>query len=284
MGAAHLKMIARRLLEQGHPADTTVLLGYNVSLSDEQFFTTTLQLLSTSDHRYPTPLIAMIGDVAALRRHKAEEIQRVLYTGTVCNTPHTLHTPLIEIAPMADRSGIVSSVRHLHEYDYLLFTSRYAVKYWFEALHSENLDTKYLKGVTIISIGDITSQALRDEGVKQILQTEQEDSCGIIELFRPLETGKVLIPRSDLALQIIPDGLRKLGYEVTTVTAYHNRCPEHPLKANLKHIRKIIFTSPSTVDNFIRVYDSLPDGIPMETRGRTTEEHLKAKQYSNEKI
>jgi uroporphyrinogen-III synthase len=80
-----------------------------------------------------------------------------------------------------------------------------------------------------------------------------------------------------LALPIIPDGLRQLGFEVDTVTAYINSMPQNPQRTDLSKIDRIVFTSPSTIDNFIRLYGSLPEGKVFDTRGPVTEHYLHTK-------
>ena len=74
MGASHLPRIAQTLIEAGLSPDTAVLLGYNVTRSDEQFWDTTLEALSDTTVHYPTPLIVMVGRVTELRRKKASEV------------------------------------------------------------------------------------------------------------------------------------------------------------------------------------------------------------------
>ena len=130
---------------------------------------------------------------------------------------------------------------------------------------------------TIVSIGSTTTEALRLAGAKIIKQVEKDDSYGVVDWFSRQLRGRVLIPRSNLALNIIPEGLRNLGYDVTTVTAYENRMPENVGKVDLDLIDTIIFTSPSTIDNFIRLYGYLPADKQLLTRGRITEKHLQGK-------
>ena len=77
-----------------------------------------------------------------------------------------------------------------------------------------------------------------------------------------------------LQLPIIPEGLKKQGFKVDCITAYINRMPEHPQKICLDEVNCIVFTSPSTIDNFIRLYGSLPEGKMFETRGPVTEHYL----------
>ena len=111
-------------------------------------------------------------------------------------------------------------------------------------------------------------------GVEEIEQVEHDNSYGVISWFSRQPRGRVLIPRSNLALPIIPDGLKALGFEVECITAYINRMPQHPQKVNLDEIARIVFTSPSTIDNFIRLYGSVPSGKELVTRGPVTAQYL----------
>ena len=63
MGASHLRTIAKELIDAGRKASTPVLLAYNVSLPDEQFYHLTLGDLLQSQATYPTPLTVLIGEV-----------------------------------------------------------------------------------------------------------------------------------------------------------------------------------------------------------------------------
>lgn len=263
MGGSRISIIRESLLSEGWPATTPVLLVHNVSLPDEQTFETTVGQLGDVD--YPTPVIAMVGDVARLRHQAASTVKRTLYTGLVSPNPDYIHTPLIEIEPVSYAKPSTDS------YDYLLFTSRYAVKCWTGGFNGR-----------IVSIGPSTTQALKEAGAAEVEQTEQDDSYGVIDFFSRQPRGRVLIPRSNLALNIIPDGLRQLGFEVTTLTVYNNVYPHHVRRVNLANIQRVVFTSPSTIDNFIKTYGSLPAHIEYVTRGRITAQHLKSRQ--NEKI
>lgn len=170
-------------------------------------------------------------------------------------------TPLIEIAPVADDSVLRSLAERAEVYDYLLFTSRFAVQHARCLLHC---------APQVVSIGPTTSAALRAAGVKALSQVERGNSYGVVEWFGGRPPGRVLIPRSDIALPIIPDGLRGIGFEVTTVVAYTNRMPAHVQRVDLSGVDRIVFTSPSTVDNFVRLYGALPRGKEYIARGPIT--------------
>ena len=101
---------------------------------------------------------------------------KTLYTGAICPNPQYLHTPLIEIVAVDDDAELKAAISWLQTFDYLLFTSRFAVKYW--ALSGGGFDV-----ANIVSIGSTTSAALSKLGVKNIYQPEKDDSYGVIDWF-----------------------------------------------------------------------------------------------------
>ena len=188
-----------------------------------------------------------------------------LYTGLTSPDANYIHTPLIEIVPVDDDTQLRRAIADIDSYDYVLFTSRYAAKY---------VGALSVMHTRIVSIGRTTTKALHQIGVEEVDEVEEDNSYGVVSWFSSQSRGRVLIPRSNLALPIIPEGLRQLGFEVDCVTAYINRMPEHPKKVNLDEIDRIVFTSPSTIDNFIRLYGALPEKKELVTRGPITEQYL----------
>lgn len=260
MGGSNLQRIGQSLQEGGWPSSAPVLLAHNLSMDDEQLFETTVGQLGTQT--YPTPLLVMAGDVTSLRHRAAVSVKRTLFTGIRCTNPHYIHTPMIEVHPVNYESPDANA------YDYILFTSRHAVQFWF----SKNPIAGH---PSVISIGPVTSEALKEAGVVIFVQVDHDDSYGVLEYFQSQQRGKVLIPRSDIALPIIPDGLRELGYAVDTLTVYQTVYPNRVRKVNLSNIHRVVFTSPSTVTNFIKTYGELPAHIEYVCRGKVTESYLR---------
>ena len=64
MSGSKLQQIAQALIARGKRPGTHVLLASNLSTPHEQFVHTTLTELTKKEPDYPTPLIALIGDVA----------------------------------------------------------------------------------------------------------------------------------------------------------------------------------------------------------------------------
>lgn len=270
MGGSRLASIARQLIERGKPADTPALIVSNVGTARRQEYETTLERLQDGDSgQLPTPIICMVGDAAALR-HKAAGC-RTLYTGSQCPDPNYIWTPLIKLTPLQDKSALSQSADEIGTYDYAIFTSRHAAQFWAEAAGDR---FSMPDSVTVVAIGDTTAMELKTLGIRVDMTPEQDDSYGILKLMESRPVGKVLLPRSDKALPTIPDGLRKMGFDVTAITAYENKVNKSARRIDLDDVDNIIFTSPSTVDAFISIYGGLPCGKKLITRGRATQAHL----------
>ena len=303
MGAKQLQAIATQLIdEEGWAFNTPVLLTYNVSRQDEQTFETTLWELRNGEKKdLPTPLIALIGNVAGLKHHQASDIKPTLYTGTLPdiekrNADYT-YTPLIEI----NNSSIFSLKDALYDEEnyeyykgkglawddddekkpkYVVFTSQHSISSTIECI-PELLEEQ--ENYIFISIGDTTTEALHNAGIKDVIQVEEDNRFGIIKWFEK-EKEKydeanaryedIIYPHSSLSPEDIPLALQELGFSVKSFVAYKNVMPEHPRLVNLNHFKRIVFTSPSTIDNFIELYGKLPENTEFITRGPITQKHL----------
>lgn len=330
MGAKQLQTIATQLIDkEGWAFNTPVLLTYNVSRPDEQTFETTLWNLRNGEmQNLPTPLIALIGNVAGLKHHQASDIKPTLYTGTLPaiekRKADYTYTPLIEISYHPSYFTKILEDNYCEHYDgksfteycewdesqalYYIFTSQYGVQ---ATLDYYDLILKEQEEHVFISIGDTTTEALHKAGVKDVIQVEQDNRYGVIEWFkkekerldaaRPqyehsfelfekmdldnydheladfvyrYENRLVFYPHSSLSPEDIPLALQELGFNVLSAVVYNNELPKNPRRVNLNHFKRIVFTSPSTIDNFIKLYGKLPENTEFITRGPITQAHL----------
>lgn len=191
---------------------------------------------------------------------------------------------------------------------YYIFTSQYGVE---ATLEDYDLIFKEQEKHVFISIGDTTTEALHKAGVKNVIQVEQDNRYGVIEWFkkekerldaaRPqyehslklfekmdfdnydyeleesvtrYENRLVFYPHSSLSPEDIPLALQELGFDVLSAVVYNNELPKNPRRVNLNHFKRIVFTSPSTIDNFIKLYGKLPENTEFITRGPITQKHL----------
>ena len=191
---------------------------------------------------------------------------------------------------------------------YYIFTSQYGVQ---ATLDYYDLILKEQEEHVFISIGYTTTEALHKAGVKDVIQVEQDNRYGVIEWFkkekerldaaRPqyehsyelfekmdldnydheladfvyrYENRLVFYPHSSLSPEDIPLALQELGFNVLSAVVYNNELPKNPRRVNLNHFKRIVFTSPSTIDNFIKLYGKLPENTEFITRGPITQAHL----------
>jgi uroporphyrinogen III methyltransferase / synthase len=283
MAGYNIPQIAAKAIENGRDPQTPVLLVSNVSQLDQQEFFYTLESLSVETKTLPTPIISVIGEVVNLRLKSEKELTKPLYlytgneyTGKKINAK-IINQPLFEVTELEDKTDVFAELNQLHSYDWIIFTSRYAVKYFFETLREQGKDTRSLCRLKIASVGASTTKALNVRGVFPDLEPAEDSSYGIVESFGKLTgaKGRILIPRSEKALPIIPDGLTAQGWEVKSLIAYRNRMPENLKPLDLTQFAGVIFASPSCVDNFVKLYGELPVDKEFITMGRVTEMQLK---------
>ncbi len=282
MGAANLTHLAKTLIEDGRSPDTPITLVYNVGNTDEKIFSETLLSASISERKYPTPLVIIVGvggnKSNFVKAFKAEP--KILYTGTqpekYLHLGNITHYPLIEIIdnPLNTlNNNLIDSINNIN---WLIFTSKYAVHFFFKYINQQGYDTRNLNGIKICSIGKVTSMELTKYGINPDLQPQNDSSEGIINLFREkkIVNRNILIPRSDIALSILPDGLKSLGNSVQTINIYCNIKPINIKKIDIDKFDKIVFTSPSGVKNFFSIYDTIPGNVKIITRGIETQKTL----------
>jgi uroporphyrinogen III methyltransferase/synthase len=277
MGGAHIADIARQLLASGRKEELPAALAYNVSLPDEQIFYSTLKELQHTVLHYPTPILMMVGNVVAFESHA----QPVLLTGT-CSDDYTgtdavTHLPLIKIQPVENNRLPCDVIRQVGAFDWLVFTSRYAVRFFFDALKEQQVDIRALANVKIAAVGQTTATTLAGYHLYPDMLPAIASAEGLARCFE--ETGiknqRILLPHSAKALPFLPDALQKMGNRIIDFPIYDNVVNGEIAKTDLSRFRKIIFTSPSCVDAFEQLYGSIPKGIPLIAKGKTTEERLK---------
>ncbi|MDO4687165.1 MAG: uroporphyrinogen-III synthase [Corynebacterium sp.] len=160
-----------------------------------------------------------------------------------------LFVPTIAFIPPSDPQQLHQALRS--HYDWVVFTSVTAV----------NACDTVPEGAKIAAVGHATAAALRVRGytIDLIPEDTAFHAAGLVAAFpaapdtRP---AKVLLPRSDIATDVLPAGLCTLGWDVDEIVAYRTvpaQPPEPELAQALRNgtIDAICFTSGSTVRNFI---------------------------------
>ena len=185
-----------------------------------------------------------------------------------------MHTPLIRIADPADWAPMDAALDRLADYSIVALTSRYAVTALIRRLLARGGDARRLAHAQLAVVGAATAAALRSHGLVADLVAQPESGAGLLAALRaaaPLEGVRVLLPRSQLADAVLPEGLCAAGAEVTTVIGYRTLPETAPVQVDLAACDAVVFTSPSTVEAFRQLYGSeVPDQVQLWCRGPRT--------------
>jgi len=170
--------------------------------------------------------------------------------------------PTIEIVPPDSWKGVDRAIDNLETYDWLIFTSTNGVKYLFDRLRLKKRRLAEFKDLRFCAIGPRTAQEIEKAGVKVDIVPEQYYAEALAGRFRveQLKGRRILLARAKKARDLLPRELRKLGARVDVVEVYQTKAPnisgqeiERVFQEN--KIDVITFTSSSTVENFLQLYE-----------------------------
>lgn len=154
---------------------------------------------------------------------------------------------------------IEKAIKNIKKYDWLIFTSANAVEIFFEILSEKRMDVRELFGIKIGVIGEKTAESLTKRGIFPDLIPKKFVAESIIEEFRKIDVkGKrFLIPRAEVAREILPEELKNMGANVEVLPTYRTVKPKGLRKRILKELMRgvdmVVFTSSSTVKNFMEI-------------------------------
>lgn len=173
--------------------------------------------------------------------------------------------PLLAFRPTQDATEIKSILGRITDYDWLVFTSITVVETFFSFMP----DMGGVKA-SIAAIGEKTEKALCKKGIQVHFRPSEYVAEGFVKDFLPLvHSGeRVLIPKGNLARDVIASLLREKGVIVDEVIIYETFFPEESRELLLDTLKSegvdiLSFTSPSTVDHFMSVVNEhgLQDNI-----------------------
>jgi uroporphyrinogen III methyltransferase/synthase len=291
MGGFNIAHIAQKLIAAGRREELPVALVHNVSLPDQKTYYSTLRELQHSVIHYPTPILIVAGEVVALEHHASCK-HSVLLTGTsgkdYTQDAHVTHIPLIRIRKCKENTQLHAIIKEIYSVDWIIFTSRYGVRYFFEAFDELHGDIRALSAVQLASVGKTTTSELNKHHIYPDIESETASAEGIVRYFEAsgLTNKQILLPRSDKGLKTFSEALEKLGNRILDIPVYSNTVNEKAKKTDLSQFQKIMFSSPSGVEAFMQLYGCLPSGIQLIAKGKTTEKKLRSNiyLYSNETI
>jgi uroporphyrinogen III methyltransferase/synthase len=174
--------------------------------------------------------------------------------------------PTIAVEPPRTPQQMERAVKGLvtGRYQWVAFTSTNAVRAVREKLEEYGLDARAFAGVKVAAVGEQTTMALGDFGIRPDLVPDGQQSAeGLADAWPPHDElldpiNRVLLPRADIATETLVARLTDLGWEAEDVTAYRTvraAPPPAPIREAIKGggFDAVLFTSSSTVRNLVGI-------------------------------
>lgn len=171
--------------------------------------------------------------------------------------------PAIRLEP-GEEGRLGAAIRGVEEgaFAWVAFTSATGVRAWFELAGRLGLGTPRAR---IAAVGTGTAEALRSRGVDPDLVPERFTTAALGEAFPP-GTGRVLLPRADLASHELEESLTAKGWTPLRVDAYRI-VPDDRLAAAVAElladhtVDAVTFTSASAVEAFGAATQTRPPAV-----------------------
>ncbi|MDD5722190.1 MAG: uroporphyrinogen-III C-methyltransferase [Syntrophales bacterium] len=301
MGVRNLPLITASLMEYGREPSTLVALIRWGTTPDQETLTGTLDTIAAlaKKHNFSAPAICVVGDVVGLRGRLGWFEKKPLFgKGIVITRPEeqagelaallrergarVISFPTIRIAPPDDFCDLDRAIENIEQYPWIVFTSANGVRFFFERFFGLRGDIRDLKGVRFCTIGPATRACVEAYHIPVDLVPDQYLSEGVVEAFGSWDIAgqNILLPRAEIAGDVIPEGLSAMGAHVDVAAAYRTVSPGGDGKDILElmesgRVDVLTFTSPSTVDNFIDIIGGsgavIPDRVRIACIGPVTE-------------
>jgi uroporphyrinogen III methyltransferase/synthase len=287
-GPDQLPHMLSALIAHGRSPEDPAALIYNGTLPTQETRVGSVDEIArvvkhASDRR---PAVLVIGRVVALREHLRWFDARPLFGKRILVTrprgqaaalvdlleaygAEAIELPLVRIVPPEDPGPLDRACAEVNGFDWIVFSSANGVDSFIRRLLASPLDVRALKGVKLCAMGPATAGRLAAQGLKVDLVPSEFRAEAVVQAIADAGNVaglKVLVPRADIGREVVADGLRKRGADVTEVVAYRTIVadPERDggpdvYRMLLEHrIDVVTFTSASAVRNFVKVLGAEP--------------------------
>lgn len=287
-GAKQLPGMLGSMLSHGWSPSDAAALVFQGTLPGQRTIQATIGELADMARQpeFKDPAMLIVGRVAGLREHLRWFDARPLFGRRIVVTrpreqagelvealeqlgANVVEAPTVRIVPPEDYAPLDEACASVGQNDWVVFTSANGVDYFFERLQAGPSDTRALAGVKLCAIGPGTAERLARHGLKVDLMPDEYRAESVVTALRAtgdLAGRKFLLPRADIARELLADELRKSGAMVNEVTAYRtvpvelgrDSGPDVYRMLLDRKVDALTFTSASTVRNFVRLYGVEP--------------------------
>lgn len=280
MGVSKVGYISEQLIRHGKPASTPVALIRWGTRVEQETLIGTLETIEEQVRaaNFQPPAVIVVGEVVK-QREKLQWYElkplfgtRILVTRARAQASRLadqieelggepVEYPVIEVRSNASAAAAIDEAfQSADTYDWLIFTSSNGVDYFFRWLRELRIDIRRFHRARLAAVGPGTAAALEQYGLiaDELPQTYQAE--GLIEqLAGQLVPGqRALLPRGDLARDVLPQELREAGVDAVALSIYETVLAQSGDDEEVlrqledKEIDVITFTSSSTVTNLLQ--------------------------------
>jgi uroporphyrinogen III methyltransferase / synthase len=259
MGVRSLESNAASLIEHGMSPDTPAAVISDGTRPGQRSVTAPLDRIAQAAAGLPAPAIVLVGEVANLRDQLAWYEARPLHGLRIAVTraraqasglaarleelgAQVVQAPAIRIQPL-DTRGLDPAA-----FDLVCLTSANGV----ERLISG--DVRRLAGVRVAAVGSATAAALRERGIEPDVVPATATQEGLLAALEGVDGRSVLVASAEGARDVLADGLRAAGAQVTVVHLYRTLAEPVDVQSVLA-CDLVTFTSSSTVANVLGALD-----------------------------
>jgi len=302
--------VAKELIAAGRSPQTPVAMTRVGTTTEQATVISDLEHVGATARaaRMAPPAVIVIGDVVNLRETLSWFETKPLFGWRVL-VPRTKEqapalsarlrgfgavpeeVPTISVEPPRNPQQMDKAIRGLVEgrYEWVAFTSVNAVKAVREKFEEYGLDCRAWAGLKIAAVGDKTTAALAEWGLRADLvpDADNQSAAGLLDVWPEFDElldpiNRVFLPRADIATENLIAGLTDLGWECDDVTAYRTvraAPPPAPTRDAIKSGKfdAVVFTSSSTVRNLVGIagkpHASTVIAVIGPQTAKTAEEH-----------
>lgn len=268
MGLKNLPNIIKDLIDGGMKKDKKIAIISNGSSPKQKVYTSTIEkVLEEIDlEKIKRPAIIVISDTIGLREYlnyfenknfgRKIALTRDYESGIKDKKKLEVRGFDVKIIPtikiVEKNLDILEEKFKDFSYDYLVFTSKNAVKIFFDNL-IENHDIRDIGKVKIAAIGEKTKKEIEKYNLKVDIVPRNFVGENLLDEMGKYvkKDDKIFFPHSNLSRKKIIDGLDNIGI-LDEVEIYDN-IKEEKLDQDFD-FDEIIFTSSSCVNNFVEIY------------------------------
>ncbi|MDR3153181.1 MAG: uroporphyrinogen-III C-methyltransferase [Deltaproteobacteria bacterium] len=244
MGRERLPEICRALTEAGKdPATPAALVEWGTTPRQRTAEGTLADLPELADSMgIRPPALFVCGPVVSLRGKLAWFERRPLWGRSVAVTrtrsqagrlsaalrelgARVEERPVITLSEIDPNPALDMAFSRLASYRWITFTSPNGAGIFLRRLFSRGLDARSLARSRIAVIGPGTAEALRPYGLIPDLVPKAFVAEGLLEAFRGADPGELLLARALKARDVLPEGLRAMGFSVEVLPLYETGHP-----------------------------------------------------------